>query len=72
MATPATAFSTRRPTSRPQCSASPWPRHFSWKAAVAVFVVFELWALAIARDNLTLNVLMLFWQIEALKQWQMG
>ncbi len=44
---------------------------FGWKSALAVFVVFELWALAIARDNLTLNVLMLFWPIDAIKEWQM-
>jgi hypothetical protein len=44
---------------------------FGWKTAVAVIVVFELWALAIARDNLSLNVLMLFWPIDAIKEWQM-
>lgn len=43
----------------------------SWKAAVIVFVVFELTMLYIARDNLTLNVLMLFTPLEAVKQWQM-
>ncbi len=42
----------------------------SWKAAAAVFVAFELAALAIARDNLTLNVLMLLWPIDAIKHWQ--
>jgi Protein of unknown function (DUF2585) len=45
---------------------------FSWKASVAVFVVFELWMLYVARDNLTLNVLMLFFPIEAIKQWQLA
>ncbi len=42
----------------------------SWKAAIVVFVALELWALVIARDNLTLNVLMLLWPIEVIKDWQ--
>ena len=44
---------------------------FSWKVSVALFVVFELWMLWLARDNLTLNVLMLFYPIEAIKEWQL-
>ncbi len=43
-----------------------------WKTSLAVFVAFELVALYLARDNLTLNVLMLFWPIEAVKQWQIA
>jgi hypothetical protein len=45
---------------------------FAWKASVALFVVFELWMLFIARDNLTLNVLMLLHPIEAIKAWQLS
>jgi len=45
---------------------------FSWKAAAVVFVAFEVWALYMARDNLTLNVLMLFHPLEAVKQWQLS
>jgi hypothetical protein len=45
---------------------------FSWKASVGVFVVFELWMLYAARDNLTLNIVMLFFPIESIKQWQLG
>jgi hypothetical protein len=44
---------------------------FSWKASVALFLVFELGMLITSRDNLTLNVLMLFYPIEAIKQWQL-
>lgn len=37
---------------------------------VVVAVVFELFTLATIRDNLTLNVLMLAWPVEAVRQWQ--
>ncbi len=40
-----------------------------WKTLI-VFVVFELGALFWVKDNLTLNVLMLVWPIEAIKHWQ--
>ena len=39
---------------------------------VAVAVVFELLTLYIIRDNLTLNVVMLVWPVEAIKVWQGG
>ncbi len=45
---------------------------YSWKASVIVFFVFELGMLLLARDNLTLNVLMLFFPIEAIKLWQLN
>jgi hypothetical protein len=45
---------------------------FSWKAAVAMFVVIEVGLLLTIRDNLTLNVLMLFLPIDAIKEWQLG
>ena len=41
-----------------------------WKASVAMGVAFELFTLAMIRDNLTLNVLMLVWPVEAIKVWQ--
>lgn len=41
-----------------------------WQASVALAVVFELLTAWLIRDNLALNVLMLFWPLEAVRQWQ--
>ena len=40
------------------------------KASVALAIGLELLTLWTIRDNLTLNVIMLFWPIEAIRQWQ--
>ena len=37
---------------------------------VVVGVGFELLALAVIRDNLTLNILMLTWPVDAVRDWQ--
>ncbi|MBN8501700.1 MAG: DUF2585 domain-containing protein [Sphingomonadales bacterium] len=43
-----------------------------WKVSLAMAVVFELFTLIMIRDNLTLNVLMLVWPLEAVRDWQAG
>lgn len=45
-------------------------KQIGWKWSIAVFFVVELGLLATIRDNLTLNVIMLLWPIEAIKNWQ--
>ncbi len=42
-----------------------------WRS-VAIFVATELLMLFLMRDNLTLNVLMLLWPIDAVRKWQAG
>lgn len=39
---------------------------------IALAIGFELMTLALIRDNLTLNVLMLVWPVDAIKVWQGG
>ena len=42
------------------------------RASVALALAFELFTLAMIRDNLTLNVLMLVWPVDAIRVWQGG
>lgn len=39
---------------------------------VAVGIALELLTLAVIRDNLTLNIWMLLWPVDAVRQWQAG
>ena len=43
-----------------------------WWASVLLGLAFEAFTLAMIRDNLALNVLMLVWPLEAIRTWQAG
>jgi hypothetical protein len=45
---------------------------FDWKWALALVVAIDLACLVFARDNLALNILMLLYPLEAIKQWQLA
>jgi hypothetical protein len=43
---------------------------FGWKIGLALILAMEIGTLVWVRDNLTLNVVMLVWPIDAIREWQ--
>lgn len=43
-----------------------------WRWTMALAVAMELMTLVLIRDNLTLNILMLAWPLDAVREWQAG
>ncbi|MGD9690624.1 MAG: DUF2585 family protein [Phycisphaerales bacterium] len=41
-----------------------------WKRSILLYLAIEVALLVLMRDNLALNVLMLIWPIDAIRQWQ--
>jgi hypothetical protein len=47
-------------------------QRLGWRWSIALFFAVELAMLALIRDNLTLNVIMLLYPIDAMRRWQSG
>lgn len=47
-------------------------RVVDWKVSVGVFVAVEVALLLTIRDSLIVNVIMLVWPLDAIKEWQMA
>jgi len=45
-------------------------RRLGWKWSIVLFIAIELAMLALIRDNLTLNVIMLICPVRAIREWQ--
>lgn len=47
-------------------------RALPWRITATLALAMELLTLYVIRDNLTLNIVMLLWPVEAIKTWQQG
>jgi hypothetical protein len=41
-------------------------------ASVALVLALEIFTAVMIRDNLTLNIIMLLWPLDAIRNWQLG